>query len=92
MVKRISITKSITICIVSILSVLVLYYNNTLRVPSIFDGKFYTTAIIKPSPHPKYLPEKSIGLPDVALWLDSASAVRYPYPDFFYKAPAQPPS
>jgi CubicO group peptidase (beta-lactamase class C family) len=83
MVKQISTTKIITIFIILVLSILVLYYNHTLRVPSIFDGKFYTTALIKPSPNPKYLPEKSIGLPDVTLWLDSASAVRYPYPDFF---------
>jgi len=83
MVKQISTTKIVTIFIILVLSILVLYYNHTLRVPSIFDGKFYTTALIKPAPNPKYLPEKSIGLPDVTLWLDSASAVRYPYPDFF---------
>ena len=64
------------------LSLIILNYNETLRVPSIFDGKFYTTALIKPSANPKYLPEKQIALPELSLWLDSADAAQYQYPDF----------
>lgn len=65
------------------LSVIVLYYNETLRVPSIFDGKFYTSALIVPATKSEPLPEKSIALPETNLWLDSAMAIQFPYPDFF---------
>ncbi len=61
---------------------MILNFNETLRVPSIFDGKFYTTALIKPSTKPRYLPEKQIALPELSLWLDSADAAQYQYPDF----------
>ena len=83
MVKKISPATIITVLIVLVLSIIVLYYNNTLRVPSIFDGKFYTNTLIKPSVKPKHLSEKLINLPDVSLWLDSTSAAKYLYPDFF---------
>ena len=80
--KKITPLKVITIVIVFLLSVLILYYNDTLRVPSIFDGKFYSTAIIKKSESAKFLPEKQIALPELSLWVDSASAAKYQYPDF----------
>lgn len=83
MIKKITPVKLFTVLLVLVLSVMVLSYNETLRVPSIFDGKFYTTAFIKPAAKPVYLPEKPVALPEVALWLDSASAAEYPYPDFF---------
>jgi CubicO group peptidase (beta-lactamase class C family) len=57
-------------------------YNDSLRVPSIFDGKFYSSALIKPSEKPKYLPEKIIALPELSLWTDSATAAKFQYPDF----------
>ena len=65
------------------LSLLVLNFNDSLRVPSIFDGKFYTTALIKRSDKPTALAEKQTVLPDLSLWLDSISAAKYQYPDFF---------
>ncbi|MEZ5026002.1 MAG: serine hydrolase [Chitinophagales bacterium] len=83
--KKISNTKIITICIVLVLSIVVLYYNNTLRVPSIFDGKFYTTAFIAPSENPIFLKEKQSALPELSLWTDSIIASKYQYPDFFLK-------
>lgn len=85
MLKRITPVKIFTVIIVLMFSVVVLSYNKTLRVPSIFDGKFYTTVFIKPSEQPVFLPEKSLALPEVALWLDSALAEKYPYPDFFFQ-------
>lgn len=83
MKKKITPLKVFTVCIILLLSGIVLSYNETLRVPSIFDGKFYTTAMIKQSENPAPLPEKSVALPEVSLWLDSASADKYQYPDFF---------
>ncbi|MCC6516982.1 MAG: serine hydrolase [Chitinophagales bacterium] len=83
MQKKITPLKLITILIVLMLSVIVLYYNETLRVPSIFDGKFYTSALIVPATKLEPLPEKSIALPETNLWLDSAMAIQFPYPDFF---------
>lgn len=83
MLKRITPIKVITILTVLALSIIVLNYNNTLRVPSILDGKFYTTALITPSKNPINLPENPIALPEVNLWLDSVLAEKYPYPDFF---------
>lgn len=80
--KKITPLKIITIVIVFLLSVLILYYNDTLRVPSIFDGKFYSTAIIQKSEKVKFLPEKQIALPELSLWVDSVSAIKYQYPDF----------
>ena len=71
MLKRITPIKVITILTVLALSIIVLNYNNTLRVPSILDGKFYTTALITPSKNPINLPENPIALPEVNLWLDS---------------------
>lgn len=82
MKKKITPVKFITVLIVLILSLLILYYNNTLRVPSIFDGKFYSSALIQKSEKPKSLPEKPTALPELTEWLDSADAVKYQYPDF----------
>ena len=81
--KKITITKMSTVILLLILSIVVLYFNNTLRVPSIFDGKFYSTALIQPSVKATSIPEKQIALPDLNLWLDSALANKYQYPDFF---------
>ena len=83
MKKKITIGKIFTVSIILLLSIVVLNYNETLRVPSIFDGKFYTTAIIKKSEKPKALAEKQLALPELSLWLDSTSAATYQYPDFF---------
>lgn len=83
MKKKITLGKIFTVLFIFLLSIVVLNFNETLRVPSILDGKFYTTALIKPAVKPKYLPEKQVALPDVALWLDSSDAEKYHYPDFF---------
>ena len=83
MKKRITLGKIVTVVILLVLSLIVLNYNDSLRVPSIFDGKFYTTAIINKSETPTALTEKQIVLPDLSLWLDSTSAAKYQYPDFF---------
>lgn len=80
-----------TVILLLILSIVVLYFNNTLRVPSIFDGKFYSTALIQPSVKATSIPEKQIALPDLNLWLDSALANKYQYPDFFYNKQALHP-
>ena len=72
--------------VVLILSAMVLSFNDTLRVPSIFDGKFYTTALIVPAKKPKVLPEKSLALPEIKIWLDSSMAAKYQYPDFFLQS------
>lgn len=83
MKKEITPVKILTVLVVFILSVLILNYNQSLRVPSIFDGKFYTTAFIKKSTSPQYLPEHPIVLPELNVWLDSASAAVFQYPEFF---------
>jgi CubicO group peptidase (beta-lactamase class C family) len=83
MKKKITHGKIFTVIVILLLSFIVLTYNDTLRVPSIFDGKFYTTAILKKSEKPYSLPEKQTALPELSLWLDSASAAVYQYPDFF---------
>lgn len=83
MKKKITLGKIFTVAMILLLSVVVLNYNETLRVPSIFDGKFYTTAIIKKSEKPKSLVEKQQALPELSLWLDSISTAQYQYPDFF---------
>jgi len=80
--KKITPVKIITVTIVLLLSLIILNYNKTLRVPSIFDGKFYSSALIKPATEKKYLAENPMVLPDLALWVDSASAAKYQYPDF----------
>ena len=85
MKKRITFVKIITICIVVGLSVIILSYNESLRVPSIFDGKFYTTAFIPPSEHPYDIPENQIALPELSSWTDSAIATEYQYPDFLFQ-------
>lgn len=81
--KKITLVKILTVLIVLVLSALILNFNDSLRVPSIFDGKFYTTAPIKISEKPNPLPEKLISLPDLIVWTDSATASEYEYPDFF---------
>lgn len=83
MKKKITLGKIFTVIVILLLSFIVLTYNDTLRVPSIFDGKFYTTALLKKSEKPYSLPEKPTALPELSLWLDSASAAMYQYPDFF---------
>ncbi|MBP8192375.1 MAG: serine hydrolase [Chitinophagales bacterium] len=83
MKKKITLGKIFTVIVILLLSFIVLTYNETLRVPSIFDGKFYTTALLKKSEKPYSLPEKQTALPELSLWLDSASAAVYQYPDFF---------
>ncbi|MFN8294573.1 MAG: serine hydrolase [Chitinophagales bacterium] len=83
MKKKITLGKIATVVILLALSLLVLNFNDSLRVPSIFDGKFYTTALIKRSDKPTALAEKQTVLPDLSLWLDSISAAKYQYPDFF---------
>ena len=83
MQKKITLGKLLLVALLLILSFLVLNFNETLRVPSIFDGKFYTTALLKQSDKPYNLPEKQVVLPDLSLWLDSTAAVKYQYPDFF---------
>lgn len=83
MKKKITLGKIATVVILLALSLSVLNFNDSLRVPSIFDGKFYTTALIKRSDKPTALAEKQTVLPDLSLWLDSISAAKYQYPDFF---------
>lgn len=83
MKRKITPGKIFTVVLLFLLSAIVLSYNDTLRVPSIFDGKLYTSAVIRQSKKPVALPERQIALPDLALWLDSASAEKYQYPDFF---------
>jgi CubicO group peptidase (beta-lactamase class C family) len=86
MKKQITLLKLFTIFIVLLLSVLILNFNDTLRVPSIFDGKFYTTALIQTSETSVALPEKPVALPDLAVWTDSTIAATYEYPDFFLQS------
>ncbi len=83
MKKKITLVKIFTVIVLFLLSLVVLNYNEALRVPSIFDGKFYTSAIIKKSEIPYSLVEKQIVLPELSQWLDSSSAAKYQYPDFF---------
>jgi hypothetical protein len=83
MQKKITLGKLLLVALLLILSFLVLNFNETLRVPSIFDGKFYTTALLKQSDKPYNLPEKQVVLPDLSIWLDSTAAAKYQYPDFF---------
>ncbi len=85
MKKRITFVKIITIFIVVGLSVVILSYNDSLRVPSIFDGKFYTTAYIPPAEHTFDIPENQIALPELSGWTDSAIASEYQYPDFLFQ-------
>lgn len=85
MQKKISILKVVTVIVLCVMSIAVLYFNNTLRVPSIFDGKFYTTALLPPAKKTMQITEKQVALPELTLWLDSANAIKYQYPDFFLK-------
>ncbi len=79
--KKISILKVITVLVVAILSVLILNYNNTLRVPSIFDGRLYNTAFINPSTKPYTLVKNPKALPEMKYWADSNVVAKYAYPD-----------
>lgn len=85
MQKRITILKVFTVLVVAILSVSVLYFNDSLRVPSIFDGRLYTTDFIKPSAKPYILAENPMALPEMNLWTDSATYAQFQYPDFLLK-------
>ena len=85
MKKKITLGKVLLVLCLLFISLIVLYYNQTLRVPSIFDGKFYTTALIQPAQNPTPLKEKLTALPELNLWLDSSAAAIYQYPDFFLK-------
>lgn len=81
MQKKISTLKIITVIVVACLSLLVLNYNDSLRVPSIFDGRIYNTEFIKPSEKPYHLIEKPTALPEMNLWTDSATYSEFSYPD-----------
>ncbi|MFN8285047.1 MAG: serine hydrolase [Chitinophagales bacterium] len=81
MKKKITPLKIITVIVVLVFSILVLNYNQTLRVPSIFDGKLYTEDLIKPAAKPYILTEKPQALPEMNLWTDSATFAEYSYPD-----------
>jgi len=83
MKKKITFVKLLTVVVVLLISVFVLAFNETLRVPSIFDGKFYTTAYIPAAQKIRPLPENQISLPELSVWTDSATASVYQYPDFF---------
>src|SRR3954468_13394596 len=82
MKKKITLGKILMIMLICGLSFIILLYNDTLRVPSIFDGRLYSSARIDKAKVPVVLPEKPTALPDMALW-DSADAATYQYPDFF---------
>lgn len=79
--KKISIIKVITVIIVLILSLLTFKLNDSLRVPSIFDGKFYTTIPIPNAEHPLELKKQLTVMPELKLWADSATYSRYLYTD-----------
>lgn len=81
MIKKITPLKIITVIIVACLSLIVLNYNQSLRVPSIFDGRLYNTNLIKPSVKPIGLTEIPKALPEMNLWTDSATFSKYQYPD-----------
>jgi hypothetical protein len=81
MKKDITLAKTLTVLLILGLSIVIFMYNDTLRVPSIFDGKLYTSARIDKAEAPYSLPEKEIALPPLSDWIDSASAALYQYPD-----------
>jgi CubicO group peptidase (beta-lactamase class C family) len=85
MQKKITLLKVITIFVVAILSVLILNYNDTLRVPSIFDGKIYNTHFIKKADNPYSLIENPKALPDMKYWADSETVSTYLYPDILFQ-------
>lgn len=84
--KKITLGKIFLVLFILVLSSVILIYNETLRVPSIFDAKFYTAARINNSSQPYSLPEKQIALPDMSEWADSLTAARYRYPDFLLQS------
>jgi CubicO group peptidase (beta-lactamase class C family) len=75
--------KIFTVLVVLVLSIATFKLNNSLRVPSIFDGKFYNTIKIPVSAHPKPLPQEISAIPDLQFWTDSAIYNKYLYPDIF---------
>jgi CubicO group peptidase (beta-lactamase class C family) len=85
MKKEISGLKIFTVIIVFLLSVAVFRFNKSLRVPSIFDGKFYNTLEIKTSTNKISLPKKIVSIPDLQYWADSISYAENLYTDIFLK-------
>lgn len=85
MKKEISGLKIFTVIIVFLLSVAVFRFNKSLRVPSIFDGKFYNTLEIKTSTNKISLPKKTVPIPDLQYWADSISYAENLYTDIFLK-------
>lgn len=83
MQKKITIHKLFTVCLILILSILVFKYNDSLRVPSIFDGKFYNTLNIPSAPKKISLPKELKQIPDLQLWVDSIIYKDNLYTDIF---------
>jgi len=79
--KKIPPLKIFTILVVFVLSIATFKLNDSLRVPSIFDGKFYNTIEIPKARHPDKLPERITSIPDLQLWTDSATYNKYLYTD-----------
>ena len=79
--KKIPTLKIITVIIVLTLSIITFKLNDSLRVPSIFDGKFYSTLNIPKAKQPKILPEKISSIPELQVWADSATYNQYLYTD-----------
>lgn len=81
MTSKITFLKVFTVVFVALLSVLVLSLNDTLRVPSIFDGKLYSQLEIQKSETPFVIPEKPLDLPPLSQWTEQALAEQYGYID-----------
>lgn len=73
--------KIFTVIIVLGLSIATFKLNDSLRVPSIFDGKFYNTINIPKAKQPKILPEKLQPIPELQLWADSITYNQNLYTD-----------
>lgn len=83
MKRDITTLKVITVVLVFALSVLVFKYNDSLRVPSIFDGQFYNTLSIPSASNQTALPKAFKPIPDLQMWVDSATYSKNLYTDIF---------
>jgi CubicO group peptidase (beta-lactamase class C family) len=81
MKKKITLGKILMILLIASLSIAVLSYNESLRVPSIFDGRLYLSARLPKAAAAFPLPEKPSVLPDLADWSGQRIASAYSYPD-----------
>ncbi len=83
--KKITALKIFTVIIVFVLSILVFKLNDSLRVPSIFDGKFYNTLSIPSATKKTELKKDLRQIPELQLWADSSTYLKNLYTDIFLK-------